>query len=464
MSSTLAAATSDSEKVALINGRLDRMPVWGLSRAVYIVLGLCYLLAFYDIAVIGAALPRIVVDMHLSTAEIGLPLTSNLVGYIVGAYFLGGIADRLGRRLSLAGCIIILTVGAIITAFSWDILSLTIFRFITGIGIGAQIAVTATILSELAPAARRGRYMSMAIMWAAAGNIVPTVIAIPLLALGGSIGWRLLFLFPAVIIFTLVLFNDRMLPESPRWLAVHGRFEHADRIVGLMEDRIQRWTRKPLSDVAGDVARESEQLAEHAFATRDLFTSRYIGRLAAVFCFWVLFYIAVYGFIGFEPTLLKGLGANLPHALLIAAVGYVGGVVGAGVLPLTIDRWERKYSVMGGLGVFMLGFLCLALAHHAAWVAIGSFLTSAGIFLAIIPAYAYTSEVFPTRARGSAMGVADGWGHIGGAVAPFIVLPVLTALGARAAFGALLVSAAISLIIMFFARRTTKRTLPELAQ
>ncbi len=101
-----------------VNERIDRLPVWGLSPVVYVVLGFCYLLAFYDIAVIGVALPRIVEDLHLSASQEALPITMNLVGYIVGAYFLGTVADRIGRRRALGIVVVLLTVASILTALS----------------------------------------------------------------------------------------------------------------------------------------------------------------------------------------------------------------------------------------------------------------------------------------------------------------------------------------------------------
>jgi putative MFS transporter len=154
----------------------------------------------------------------------------------------------------------------------------------------------------------------------------------------------------------------------------------------------------------------------------------------------------------------------LPSAVLITAIGFVGGVLGAAIQPLFIDRIERKYGVMAGLVVYGVGFVLLAVATGAAVVALGSFLASMGLFLTIIPAYAYTAEVFPTRARASAMGVGDGLGHAGGAVQPFVIVPLLAAFGARSVFGLLAAVAAVALLIMLSALRTSKRPLTELAR
>lgn len=444
---------------ARINERMDRLPAWGLNPVVYVVLGLCYLLAFYDIAVIGVAMPRIAESLRLSGHGEALPITTNLVGYIVGAYVLGNVADKLGRRRTLAIVVGVLAVAAALTAGSWDAASLAGFRFLAGIGIGAQITLAATLIGELAPAHRRGRYLALNIVWAAVGNIVPAVLAIPLLDIGGSTGWRIVFALPAVIVFALVLFRDRFLPESPRWLVAHAEPERAVAIVDRMERRCVRRSGNelpPLPDVSGEAMTAG-------FPTAALFRAPFLGRLAVVFAFWFVLYVAVYAFLAYETTLIGDLGVPVPNAVLMTAVGFVGGVVGAVLQPFVIDRVERKYGVMGGLVVFGLGFLLLAVATGPAVITFGSFLASMGLFLTIIPAYAYTAEVFPTRARASAMGVGDGLGHAGGAVQPFIVVPLLDAAGARPVFWLLAGVTMVALVLMLSAVRTSRRPLTELA-
>lgn len=455
-----AADDRSAARRAAVSARLDRLPAWGLNPAVYVVLGLCYLLAFYDIAVIGVALPRIAEDLQLSGADEALPITTNLIGYIVGAYLLGNVADALGRRRTLGLVMIVLAVAAVLTALSWNTASLAGFRFLAGVGIGSQITLSATLIGEFAPATRRGRYLALNIVWAAVGNIVPAVLAIPLLDMSGSTGWRVLFGLAGVIVFTLVLFRDRVLPESPRWLAAHGDLDRAERIVGGMEDRVQRRTG---AELVAPAELPGEQGAA-GFPTAALFRRPFRGRLALVFAFWFVLYFAIYGFLAYETTLIDELGAALPSAVLITAIGFVGGVAGAALQPLFIDRIERKYGVMGGLAVFGLGFVLLAVATGPVVVTLGSFLTSMGIFLSIIPAYAYTAEVFPTRARASAMGVGDGLGHAGGAVQPFVVVPLLAALGPRSVFWLLAAVAVVALLIMVSALRTSRRPLTELAR
>jgi len=457
---TTTESRSGSGRTADINARLDRLPAWGLHPAVYVVLGMCYLLAFYDIAVIGIALPRISDSLHLTGSDESLPITLNLIGYIIGAYGLGNVADALGRRKTLAIVMILLAVSSVLTAASWNTATLSVFRFLAGVGIGAQITLSATLIGEFAPASSRGRYLARNIVWAAVGNIVPAVLAIPLLRIPGAAGWRTLFALSACVVLLLALFRDRILPESPRWLAAHGQLDRAERVVVAMEQRNRARLGGELPD---PVPVPGEELGG-GFPTSALFRRPFAGRLAVVLSFWFVLYFAVYAFLAYQTTLLGDLHAKLPSSVVVTAIGFAGGVAGAAVQPLFIDRIERRTSVIAGLVVFVAGFILLAAANGPVLITIGSFLASMGLFLTLVPAYAYTAEIFPTRARAAAMGVGDGLGHAGGAVQPYIVVPLLAAAGARPVFWMMAAVAALAIVIMLFALRTSRRPLTELSQ
>jgi len=456
---TLSAENAQTRR-ARVSARLDRLPVWGLSPLVYVVLGLCYLLCFYDISVIGVTLPSITASLHLTGSGEQLPIIWNLVGYMVGAFGLGNVADRLGRRRTLAIVVVVLTVAAVLTAFSQNAVELAIFRFIAGIGIGAQITLSATLIGEFAPAPKRGRYIALNIVWASVGNMLPAVVGVGLLGGTGDTGWRVMLGLVGLVIFTLFLFRDRMLPESPRWLAAHGDLEKAERLVDEMEQRVQRKTGTELPGVPDLPA--DEEVA--GFPTAALLRRPYLPRTLVVLGFWFALYFAIYAFLGYQTTLIGKLSSSLPSAVLITAVGFAGGVLGAAVQPLFIDRIERKHNVMMGLGVFAVGFVLLAVASGAVLVTAGSFLASMGLYFTLVPAYTYTAEVFPTRARGAAMGVGDGLGHAGGAIQPLAVVPLLAAAGPRPVFWMMAAAVVVAGLIMTAGMRTNRRPLTELAQ
>ena len=445
-------------EVAQLNARIDRLPAWGLSPFVFFLLGCCYLFAFYDITAISVTLPVLSVQFHLTGQQLSLPVTANLVGYIVGAYGFGTLADYIGRRLSLAFVITILAVGAILTALSWNLASLTAFRFLIGIGIGAQISLSSTMISEFSPAHRRGRYLSYNAFWGAVGLAVTPFVGIPLIPIP-NIGWRIVFAIPTIAIFLLFFLQDRFVPESPRWLILNGQGERARQLVTRMEEKAARVTGQQVPPPPEVPAEDPGT----TFPTLEIF-GRYPGRIALVFAFWFFFYLTAYAFTAYEPTLLVKTGASVPTGILYTALGLVGFPVGAILQTFLVDMVQRKYLVVCGLIVSAIGLILLATNQSPAQVVVGGFVFTMGNYFALVPAYTYTSEVFPTRARASGMAIGDGVGHVGGAVQPFIVLALLAALGARVDFWWMAAMVVVALLLMLGGVRSTRRSLTGIAQ
>ena len=142
--------------------RLDRIPVWPYEKRLLWVVGAGYFFAFFDIVTISFALPVIATQFHASKGAVSLSVTSSLIGYIIGALADSQVADKWGRKLSLAVSVTLFSVGTALAAVSWNVTSLVVFRFISGLGIGAEIAAVTTYLSEISPAPLRGRYTSWA--------------------------------------------------------------------------------------------------------------------------------------------------------------------------------------------------------------------------------------------------------------------------------------------------------------
>lgn len=451
---TPRAAASAS---ASAGARIDRLPRTGLALGGYLALGICYFFAFYDINVVGTVLPTVIDRLRLSESQISLPITANLIAYMVGAFALGTTADRIGRRRALAICVSLLAVASLATGLSWDLASLTVFRTLTGLAMGAQIALLGTFITELAPAARRGKLLAVSIIWAAAGQAASPILGTWLLPATGQ-GWRILFALAAASALALPLLNDRRLPESPRWLELRGQRERADAIVSAMEQRLtDRHVDLPAPDPDG-----GEQASDAPFPVVDLFRRPFRSRLLVVFGFWFCLYFSVYAFNVYEENLLAKLNVGHTSAVTLAGIASIGGIIAALVQPALIERLQRRTLIAASLALIVIGLAALAVAPDETFVVVGAFLVSAGIFATIIPAYSYTAEVFPTRARGSAMGIGDGIGHLGGALQPYLVVPLLAADGPRSVFWALAGVLLIGAVFIAFGVRSTGKTLAEL--
>src|SRR5947209_15643905 len=218
-----------------VTARLDRLPVWPYERKLLWIVGAGYFFAFFDIVTISFAAPVIATQFHVSKATVTLSVTSSLIGYIIGAFADSTIADKWGRKLSLGISVAVFSLGTALAAASTNVTELIIFRFIAGLGIGAEIAAVTTYIGELSPARLRGRYTSWATTAAYAGFAVVPFIARGLVPNFAS-GWRILFGIGALGGLTILVMR-RGLPPSPRWLVAQGRTAEATEVVEAAEDR-----------------------------------------------------------------------------------------------------------------------------------------------------------------------------------------------------------------------------------
>lgn len=442
--SDVMQASVDS-RVAEIGGRIDRLPTWGITGAAKAAIATGYFFSFFSIVSIGVTLPAIMHSLHLSRAELALPLTAGLFGYMLGGILLGQLADKWGRRNTFFVLTALLATSSVLCGLSWNVASLAFFRLVSGIGIGAQISLSAALINELSPSSQRGRNIQRNVIVAGIGDAAAPLVAIALLG-AGDFGWRLgfgvgIFAFiPGVLAF--------WLPESPRWLAAQGRHAEAQGAVAKMEARLEARGLK-IPEVSATVPSD---LLSRSRATsvryRDLFRRPYLSRVAVVTAYWTLFYITAYGFLGFGTVLLNQMTIQKPHGLLITAIGYLAIPVGAALPLVLIDRIHRRYLLGMSSIIYTVGLAILAVSWNGATMMLGSILASMVLLFNAGVGYIYTTEIFPTRVRASAMGLADGGGHIGGMLAPSIVLAALSAWGPRGAFGFLAGTMAVGAVLI----------------
>jgi len=224
------------------------------------------------------------------------------------------------------------------------------------------------------------------------------------------IGWRLLFVIGGVIA-VIALAARFQLPESPRWLVLHGKYDKADEVVTRME----RFARSkgvdlPLPEVH-EISGEKGR-----FPTSYLFHRPYAMRLLVLASMWFLWYIGNYGFLGDAATLLSDQGITLANSIMFLAIGAVGYPVGAIVMLALADKVERKVSILGSTVIWLVGMLAFGSLANDYVIEAGSFLASMALGMYLQLAYTFTVESYPTRARTSGFALSDGLGHVGGAV------------------------------------------------
>ncbi len=435
--------------------RLDRIPVWPYRSAVLWVVGMGYLVAFYDITNVAFGLPDIVKQFHISAASSAIPITASLLGYILGAYLNSTYADLKGRRAAIITATVLFTVGSLATTVSFNLSWLIIWRFITGMGIGAEISAISAYMGEMSPAPVRGRYTGWANVFSFSGLAVVPFIALALVP-HFHWGWRGLFFVGALGGLTLIW--AVRIPESPRWLIAHNRLAEAQAVVAESE----RLAEKKLGHRLPDPVVLPDETHEATFPTGALFRAPYLGRWILLLFIWFFMYLSDYAWLGMAPTLLVDRGYTITSSIVFLLATGIGYPIGALLSAWLGDRYERKYSIIVGIVVYAAGLAAFGIIPSAATIYVAGFLLSVALVFFFPLLYALTAESFPTPARATGVAMTDGVGHVGGALAPIFTLAIYTGFGHSGftmAFMYMTVTGLLSAVLLPFGVRATRKSL-----
>jgi MFS family permease len=239
----------------LIPARLDRLPWSGFHWLAVVALGVTWILDGLEVT-LGGAVSGVLQDpqvMNFSAPQIGSTASAYLAGAVLGSLLFGYLTDRWGRKKLFFLTLGVYLLGTFLTAFSWNLLSFALFRFLTGSGIGGEYAAIGSAIDELIPAAYRGRVNLIVngSYWlgAALGSAATLVILNPNL-LAPRIGWRVGFATGALL-GLLILFLRKYVPESPRWLMTHGDRQYAEDAMREIESRVEQSIGRTLPEPAG---------------------------------------------------------------------------------------------------------------------------------------------------------------------------------------------------------------------
>lgn len=421
--------------------RLDRLP-WGRFHTLVVVaLGITWVLDGLEVTLAGSVAGALKASpiLKFTDSDVGLASSFYLAGAVSGALVFGWLADRLGRRLLFFVTLWLYLLSAAATAFSWDLASFCLFRFLTGAGIGGEYSAVNSTIQEMIPARYRG-WTDLALggtFWlGGALGAVASIVLLDPANIDPEIGWRLGFFIGAVLSLGILVLRS-FLPESPRWLAIHGREEEAEKIVGGIEAgftkrgaklkdaselkpmRVHPRTHTPLKEVL--------QTIFVTYRTRALVALTLMASQA-------FFYNAI--FFTYALVLTKFYGVPVHDVGWYILPFALANVAGPLILGPLFDRIGRKpmiaftYAVSGIL-LAISGWLFVHDALTAAWQTVAWSLIFFFASAAAGSAYLTVSEVFPVEIRALAIAIFYALGTaIGGAGAPYL-LGSLIETGAR---------------------------------
>ena len=466
-SSPLPAGSMPRTTAAAVIARQDRIPIWSLSYLFIGIIGIGYLFTFFDIFDINVSFIQSCIALvpgctpPTAANYLGLPLLLNLLGYVVGALILSPLGDRYGRRDILLITLVLTGVGSLYNAFVGDYTNFVIARTITGIGIGADLALVNTYINEVAPSGGRAKYASLIFIMSSLGSVLgiwlglilttspehfPLGLPFAVAGPGFESGWRWMYGIGALLALIGLLLRFR-LPESPRWLISRGRVDEADQIVSSMEERAL--TRISTLPPVGSELQVHGNEAKASYV--EILTNPvYLRRTVLLLLVWFIGLITVYAIAAGLTTVLASLGYPPPEAGLISAVGTIGFIVVALFDYAYSERLERKRWLPIAAVLTLVGGLIIAFggAGNFTLAAIGSIILFIGFNLWVPMSYAWTAECYPTRARATGFALVDGVGHIGGGVGIIVIAPLIPTIGPVVTFliigGCLVVAAVIA--------------------
>jgi MFS transporter, putative metabolite:H+ symporter len=392
--------------------RLDRLPISSFHYRIFALVGAGMFFDGYDLYIAGGVLAS-VIQTKFSTGPQNLQFISlTFVGMTLGALITGFVGDRMGRRFTYQINLLIFGLASLAAAFAQDMNQLIACRFVQGLGLGAEIVVGYSTLTEFVPPQTRGRWLSMMAFLVVAGFPVTALLGYLIIP---SFGWRPMFII-AGIGSLIVWYLRKNLPESPRWLESQGRTAEAEALMQSIERESAGG--KTLPPVV--VPAQLPQVAASDMLKPPLLQRMIVGS-------WALITIntLIFGFVIFLPQFFLREGLTIANSLAYTLVLSVASLVGCALGAYLSDAIGRRWSIIGASIVTIVSGYIYARFNAASDPAI---VLSTG-FVLIVAIYVqtailfgvYTPELFPTEIRLRANGICNTLGRGATVVSPFIV-------------------------------------------
>lgn len=381
MPSAMPSGPSDSSAQSGTAGR----NVWTV-----VLCWITVLLEGYDLVVLGAIIPTLLKTRHLgmTAGDATTVATLSLVGVAIGAVCVGPLADRLGRRLLLISSVVVFSLFTLLVPLAGSVTVFAGLRLLAGLGLGACMPVSLTLMAEHMPAERRARASTLTMTGYHTGAVITS-----LLALEVTDHWQVLFYVLGVAGFVVAAIQWFKLPESEAFVA----------------------------------ARESAAARQRVPFT-ELLKPAYLRAGIGIWVASFMGLLLVYGLNTWLPKLMNDAGYPVPTAVTQLLVLNVGGVAGLVLGGFVADRRGIKGTTMGWFGVSVVMLACLSVRMDSDLLLnVVVFFTGVFVFSAQVLVYAYVTHYYPASVRGTALGSASGIGRIGSIVGPSITGALVTA-------------------------------------
>ncbi|MCI1901923.1 MAG: MFS transporter [Bifidobacteriaceae bacterium] len=393
------------------NQRLDRLSFNSAHAKLLTASGIGWALDAMDVGLVSFIVAAIASDPQflLNPSQKSWVLSIGFVGMALGAWLGGLLADKFGRKTVFTVTLIIYGLANGVMAASVSLVMLLALRFVVGLGLGAELPVASTLVSEFSPAAHRGRMTVLLESFWALGWILAALIGYFVIPNAGASGWRWALLIGALP--TLYAIVSRIhLPESVRFLEEQGRDDEAERSVRYFEKA------SGIEPVASQKATPLPKIK-----ARELFSRQYSRRTVAIWLTWFFVNFSYYGAFSWMPSLLADQFGSLTTSFEYTLIISLAQIPGYFLAAWLVEKIGRRACLVGFLAVSALSALMFSQTASSAAVLGWGMLLSASNLGAWGVLYAVTPEIYPTRLRGTGAGAAAGFGRLASIAAPLMV-------------------------------------------
>ena len=393
--------------------RLDRLPISSFHYRIFWLVGAGMFFDGYDLYVAGGVLADLI-HTHFSILPQNLKFLSlTFVGMTLGALITGFVGDAMGRRFTYQINLLIFGLASLAAAFAQNMDQLIVCRFVQGLGLGAEIVVGYSTLTEFVPPKTRGRWLAFMAFVVVAGFPVTAILSYLIIP---NFGWRPMFII-AGIGSLIVWYLRKRLPELPRWLELKDRTAEAETLMQSIENEVAPAGGLPAPVVA---AVPVAQVPASAMLKPPILQSMIVGS-------WVLITIntLIFGFVIFLPQFFLRQGLTITHSLAYTLVLSAASLVGCAVGAYAADFIGRRWTIIGAsIATIVFGWFYArfnAASDPATVLSVGFVLIVSIYVLTALLFGVYTTELFPTEIRLRANGICNTLGRAATVVSPFMV-------------------------------------------
>ena len=441
-----------------IPGRLERLPMTAYQKRLFAVVATAWLADQVDVALLVFLIGDLKNYFDLTPVQVGYLASMTFLGQLTGNLLIGSISDLYGRRIAFQSTMVVWGIASFLAASAWDVVSLMVFRFLIGVGVGGEAPVAQAVLSEIIPASVRAKYIAFMEGFWAVGFIISGTITYLVLPMAG---WRWVFVVVGLLS-AVVFWVRRSLLESPRWLADHGRLEEAEAAMSKMEAGVS-------AALSQALPQPKPYLAETTLETRNplavLFSRFYLRANVMAFTVWFFALLGYYGLTSWLAVILGQHGFSVVRSVGFITLITFGGIPGFFTAALMLERVGRKPTT--AVFLFMSAAMAYIYGHsvNTTTLFISGLVMQFFMFGMWSCLYAYTPELYPTRARSTGAGMASACGRVGAISGPIIVGYIIGSVGDAGVFTLGAASFALAaLAVLILGIETRGRTLEEICR